>query len=144
MLEQKTMQQGMGLIEKFGPIEGLLIYAALLTIGVVAWNIIQSRSLKRQAVDPSRENKREIEKLREARGEMLEKMHLMELQIQNKISREWAESKLIPKIEELGKDVAKLSSSLDSQTRIMAEALTRLSGSIERHDARINQLEKTG
>lgn len=147
MLEQKTMQGAISLIDKFGLVGGLAIYLILLTGAFIAWNIVQSRSFKRNAIDPVKENKEEIGKLRDRYGELKDQNSELRVELEKRVTHEYADNKLLPKIDQLGKDVVKLSNTLENQNKSfdrMASSIEKLANALAKHDMRINVLEMEG
>lgn len=172
-----SMNSAEGLMEKFGPVEGLLIWVAILTAMFIVNNVLQNRYFKNKAVDPVADLKErctaleaakdslmvEVQGLRHSRGDMLDALGKNDLRLQKEVGRlevsiekratyTWAEDKLLPKIEHLGRDVSQLSSNVQTQIKMqesqvqvaekLAGSITDLSKAIREHDLRLSKLER--
>lgn len=160
-MSQATAQ---GLIEKFGPVEGLLIWAAIFTAIYIINNWLQRRDMKTKAVSPIQELQEEIRSLRVARGSILDMLNKnmldqqreiarIELAVEKRVPFDWAEKLLIPKIDTLAGDVSKLTVNVENQIKMtesqiavgkeLAVSINALTSTIRDHDARIRLLEKS-
>lgn len=164
------MNTAVGLIEKFGPVEGMIIYAVIFTLIYIFHSWSQGRKLNQEAINPIQElnskiaaNAAEINMLRATKGSTLNTIGQQALEFQKEIARlelliekrvpfDWAEEKLLPKIDELGKDVGRLGVNLEVQTKMaqaqmqiheqLTTAIKTLTTTIQVHDDRLRKLER--
>lgn len=115
MTEQKTLQGGIHMMETFGPYMTLAIVFALIILAIVIAFIVYARNVKKNAVDPSidnkeaiENNKKEIEELRKKYGLAKDEINGLRVEIERRVPFSWAEDKLIPRIDSIDKSVNKL------------------------------------
>lgn len=103
-MEQQTIKQGLDVLQQFG-VMGTIAAGLVLVQIFYAWNV------KKNAVDPTKEQDKQLDYLRENITKLWEKFDNHEqsiqdsrIEIERRLTRIWAEEKLLPRIDWLSNE----------------------------------------
>ncbi|MCK5581955.1 MAG: hypothetical protein KAJ18_11865 [Candidatus Omnitrophica bacterium] len=144
MNEQTTIREAIAVARDWGPLWVTVVGFVIFKI-IEKWNFKKKRS-QYNVLDTKRDD--EIQKLRTSRGEILhelseakldfeKRMADIRVQLEKRITFNWMEGKILPKIDTLTETVSKLSVVVErdqSNVQILSESIPKLVIAIEKLD----------
>lgn len=153
---QATIKEAQGLIQQYGVLEGILIYIVILTVLIIGWNVYQQiaskkiRDQHKEWADRLAAISASVTALTSEnqvmRLDTQKELARIELMVNDRVRHEWVEKQLVPKIDRLSNDVAKLSTGIEHQVKsedALAKSIQGLTNVISNMDRRVSRLEDT-